>query len=190
MPAAVAGGAVALVLLIILVLALTGNGDDTDLAQVPPSTDTTAPSTTTTVPSTTTSRATTTTAQTTSTTAEPGPRVTSRAEAQLFMVSKGYLPTSGNGYDDDNTLNVLVGSRPGGGQLAFFFADDRALGTDTSSPSASIDLVDQSSDTVTLAYAVYDGTSAQPTGKVPVRYRYDGAKVTPLDAIPSRRNPA
>lgn len=103
--------------------------------------------------------------------------------------SRGYEPVDTTGFDMTRTLQVIVaeGASPGAGQMfAFFFVDGEPIGTDTAAPSASIGLEWQDAATVALAYGIYEPEDANccPTGWQTVRYRWDGDRLSPLDAIP------
>jgi hypothetical protein len=112
-------------------------------------------------------------------------------EAQQRVRAEGFDPVDPETYKPGSTLRVLLGVKTGSAtsynQQAFFFVGGRYLGTDTKSVSAGIRYEGQTDDTVTLAYALYD--SGDPNccpsgGTARVHYRWNGSRLTPLDAIP------
>jgi hypothetical protein len=117
----------------------------------------------------------------------------SRALAGALAVLKraGYAPISTATYNPEDALRVLVGARPGveegHRQQAFFFLDERYLGTDSSSPSGSISVVGSGVDEVTLAYALYrphDPPCCASGGSVQVRFTLNNGALQPSRALP------
>jgi hypothetical protein len=108
------------------------------------------------------------------------------------VAEKGYQVNTAVNYNPAGTLHVLTGfqvpTADARNQNAFFFADGaQFLGTDTADTSAAIDVIDQTSDTVTLSYTLYnpDDPMVAPTaGTANVRFFFDGVSLTPLDPIP------
>jgi hypothetical protein len=100
----------------------------------------------------------------------------------------GYTPNDTSEYHPNQTLRVLIGTRTGspeeGEEQAFFFVDERYIGTDSKQPSAQIHVVSQSDTEVTLAYSL-SSTSGAPAGQADVRFQLDNGQLTPLDPIPS-----
>jgi LppP/LprE lipoprotein len=99
----------------------------------------------------------------------------------------GYTPIDSADYHPNQTLAVLVGSRAGAGSQAFFFVDGKFIGTDTSTPSASINVLSQGDTEVTLGYPLYraQDTPGSPSGgEARVRFQLNDGKLTPLDSIP------
>jgi LppP/LprE lipoprotein len=103
----------------------------------------------------------------------------------------GFTAVSEAAYHAGQTLRVLIGTRNsatgGQDQQAFFFDDGRYLGTDTSQPSASIDVVSQSDTEVTLAYSLYrprDARCCPEGGRASVRFTLDNGSLQALDPIP------
>jgi hypothetical protein len=120
-------------------------------------------------------------------------KATGEATAAAVAVVKthGYTPDDTADYHPNQTLRVLVGTRTGSGdgydQRAFFFVDGRYIGTDSSSPSASVRVVSQGDTEVTLAYPLYrphDPLCCPGGGQVTVRFQLDNGKLVPLDPIP------
>jgi hypothetical protein len=93
-------------------------------------------------------------------------------------------------YHSNQTLRVLIGSgssRGSHGQQAFFFEDGRYLGTDTSQPSAAVEVVSQADTEVTLAYPLYrphDSLCCPTGGRADVRFQLDNGTLQALDPIP------
>ena len=75
---------------------------------------------------------------------------------------------------------MLVGTRTGSGERAFFFVAGHYIGTDAKEPSAQIRVVSQSDTEVTLAYSL-SGAGREAN----VRFQLNNGKLTPLDPIPS-----
>jgi hypothetical protein len=173
--------ALPLAALALLALAGCGGGDARTSAAVE----------TTTVTRTVTVGATTTPAGTTSstpTTATPAAPLTLQAAEQL-LDQHGYAPLTERDWRPDQTLKVLIGIRRAQprAELAFFFAADRFIGTDTKDPSGAIEVTTQSDDRVTLGYGLYEAGDAlccASGGTRHVTYVWDGSKLTPQDAIP------
>ena len=73
-------------------------------------------------------------------------------------------------------------------QQAFFFVDGRYLGTDASTPSGQIAVVNQSDTEVTLAYSLYrssDPICCPGGGRAQVRFQLNNGRLTALDPIPA-----
>jgi hypothetical protein len=160
--------------------------------------------TATTAPTTSTAPAPTTTAggaaapSATHTAAEPAiaqPEANSEAEgldeAVAVLKAKGYTPNETSQYHSNQTLRVLVGTRAGSSdgydQQAFFFVNDRYIGTDAKEPSATVKVVSQSDTEVTLAYPLYrqgDPLASPSGGQATVRFQLNDGKLTPLNPIP------
>ncbi|MCX5182608.1 LppP/LprE family lipoprotein [Streptomyces sp. NBC_00268] len=89
------------------------------------------------------------------------------------------------------TLRVLVGVKEPGDSytnFAFFFVGKRYLGTDSTNPSARMQVVKQTKDTVAVKYTLYrpDDALADPSGgNTTVRYKWTGVKLMPLDPVPT-----
>ncbi len=112
--------------------------------------------------------------------------------ALAVLHARGFAALDTGQYHNDDTLRVLVGARQGSSdghaQQAFFFVDGRYLGTDTSQPSAQIQVVGQGDTDVTLAYSLYrahDSLCCPSGGRATVRYQLDNGRLVPLDPIPS-----
>src|ERR1700691_2920535 len=76
------------------------------------------------------------------------------AAAIATVKARGYTPNDTSEYHPNQTLRVLTATRTGSAdgydQRAFFFVDDRYIGTDSSQPSASVRVVAQSDTEVVL----------------------------------------
>jgi hypothetical protein len=114
------------------------------------------------------------------------------ADAIATVEREGYDVTDTNTYDPSYTVRVLIGIRKGSAtayaQKAFFFLGSRYLGTDTKNESAGIDYAGQEDLTVSLTYALYrpeDPNCCPAGGEKTVRYHWNGARLIPLDGIPS-----
>lgn len=110
--------------------------------------------------------------------------------AVATVEQQGYVPNDTAQYNSSQTLRVLIATKSGTNgaytQQAFFFVDDKYIGTDASQPSASIALVTQSATEVVLEYGLYD-TAQAPTGHATVHFQLDNGKLAPLDPIPPAR---
>lgn len=103
----------------------------------------------------------------------------------------GFTASDTSTYNPDHTLRVLVGKRTGSSdgyaQQAFFFADERYLGTDASAASAAIKVVSEADTEVTLAYALYrpnDSLCCPSGGEANVRFQLNNGRLQALDPIP------
>ena len=96
------------------------------------------------------------------------------AAATAVVQAHGYSATNTSTYHPNQTLRVLIGTRPGSGQQAFFFVDGRYIGTDTKEPSANLSVAGQSETEVTLAYP----------GQAKVTFQLNNGKLVPLGSIP------
>lgn len=103
----------------------------------------------------------------------------------------GFVPSDTSTYDPEHTLRVLVGTRTGSSDgyshQAFFFEDERYLGTDASAPSAAMKVVSEADTEVTLAYSLYrphDPLCCPSGGETKVRFQLDNGRLQALDPIP------
>jgi hypothetical protein len=166
------------------------------------STATTAPTATTTTPTSTTPTTTAGGASgPTTTRTAPAPAFTHKtttttteglSAAEAVLQAKGFSANATSEYHPNQTLRVLIGTRTGSsvgnGQQAFFFVDERYIGTDAKQPSASIHVVSQSDTEVTLAYSLSSsasGGAGSAAGQATVRFQLNNGKLTPLDPLPS-----
>jgi len=178
--ALVAGGTGAAVVAIV-----SGGGDSGSSTSA--ATQTTSSSTTT--PTTSTSTATATATATTT-----APATTTQpplSDAEAVLAKQGYQDADPGTYDQHQSLAVLIGIRTGSAdataQRAFFFADGRFIGTDTSDDSAGVRVGYQRPPVIDLQYALYrpkDPQCCATGGKATVRYQWNGTKLEPLDPIP------
>jgi hypothetical protein len=102
--------------------------------------------------------------------------------------SRGFDVLNKRTWKPDDTLQVLIGKSSSGGELAFFFVDGQYLGNDSTDASAKLRVRKTDDLEVTLAYGVYSPGDEQekPTGEpVLVHFRYEGGRVTPVEAIPA-----
>ncbi|HUA73624.1 MAG TPA: LppP/LprE family lipoprotein [Solirubrobacteraceae bacterium] len=111
--------------------------------------------------------------------------------AATVVRAHGYTPNDTSEYHSDQALRVMVGTRTGSAdgyqQQAFFFVNDRYLGTDTKLPSASVKVVSQGDTEVTLGYALYrpkDPLVNPSGGEARVTFQLNNGKLTPLGTIP------
>ena len=113
------------------------------------------------------------------------------SQAESVLQAKGYTAGETSQYHPNQALRVLVGTRTGSsdgyGQQAFFFVNDRYIGTDTKEPSATVKVLSQNDTEVTLAYPLYrpDDPLASPSGgQATVHFQLNDGKLTPLGTIP------
>jgi len=123
--------------------------------------------------------------------AQQGSDTEGLSAATALLRAKGFTATDPSDYHPSQTLRVLIGTRTGssGGhdQQAFFFVNGRYVGTDTSQPSATLRVVEQSDTQVTLAYPLYrkgDPLCCPSGGQATVRFQLNNGTLTPLNAIP------
>jgi LppP/LprE lipoprotein len=124
---------------------------------------------------------------------QPG-EVAANAEAEVaadVVTAHGYAPLDISDYHPSQTLRVLLGTRTGSAdgydKRAFFFLDNRFLGTDSAQPSASIAIVGQSDTEVVLAYALYrshDPLCCPSGGQAVVHFQLDNGTLVPLQPLP------
>lgn len=115
----------------------------------------------------------------------PEQRAERRAAADQLR-GQGYEPVSLKAYDPDQTLRVLLGEPTAAaqaagaapGRRAFFFVDGRFIGTDAPEPSARLQILEQTENTVTLRYGLNTGERAR------VRFKWSAGTLTPQAPIP------
>lgn len=95
----------------------------------------------------------------------------------------GFTAEDTSDYHPEQTLRVLVGSRSGSGQQAFFFVDGHYLGTDAKQPSTSIKVSGQNDTEVTLTYPLYRAHAATG-GQATVHFQLNNGRLVPLNTIP------
>lgn len=159
-------------------------------APAPANTQTTAPSTTEQSTSTTRTAPAPAFTKTSTQTGETATNAEADAAADI-VTAHGYTPTDISDYHANQTLRVLIGSRAGSNdgreQRAFFFLDDRYIGTDSSQASGSIQVVSQSDTEVALAYALYrprDSPCCPSGGQTTVHFQLNDGQLVPLQPIP------
>lgn len=106
--------------------------------------------------------------------------------AERILSARGDSPVEASTYHQGQTLTALVG-RASAGEQAFFFLGGRYIGTDASRPSASVQVVSEKEDEVTLSYGLYrsgDPEDAPSGGRAEVRFTLDDGKLEPTAAIP------
>jgi hypothetical protein len=109
-------------------------------------------------------------------------------QALAVVKTHGYTAGDTSVYHPEQTLRVLVGTREGHGQQAFFFVDGRYIGTDTSEPSAAVNVVSQNDTEVALAYPLYkpgDPPDRPSGGEATVHFQLNNGHLVALNPIPS-----
>jgi hypothetical protein len=112
------------------------------------------------------------------------------AAAVATIKSQGYTPNDTSEYHPQQTLRVLTATHAGAGgsyeQRAFFFVDDRYIGTDSSQPSGSVKVVSQGETSVTLSYGMYSSGDSLccPDSHATVRFQLNDGRLQALDQIP------
>ena len=110
------------------------------------------------------------------------------SSAIAVLRERGYTAVDTSDYHPSQALRLLIGTRTGYVQQAFFFVNGRFIGTDSSQPSATVKVLSQGDTEVTLAYSLYrrgDPQSSPTGGQAQVRFQLDNGKLVALDAIPS-----
>ena len=118
------------------------------------------------------------------------------AQELATIRDQGYVVCDTSTYLPGGALHVLIGvlenSEDSFTQLAFVFVGDAYLGTDSISPSASITVVSQTANTVTLSYAMYrpnDQMCCPSAGEAIVTSDWDGTTFAPRVDIPPTDGP-
>ncbi len=109
-------------------------------------------------------------------------------QAMAVVKAHGYTAGDTSVYHPEQTLRVLVGTREGHGQQAFFFVDGRYIGTDASEPSAAVNVVSQSDTEVALVYPLYkpgDPPNHPSGGQTIVHFQLNNGRLVALNPIPS-----
>ncbi len=116
---------------------------------------------------------------------------TEATTAAAVVSAHGYTAGDLSDYHANQTLRVLIGTRTGAtdpyNERAFFFLGNHYLGTDSTEPSASVDVVGQSDTEVTLTYALYrahDSLCCPSGGLATVHFQLNNGQLVPLDPIP------
>jgi hypothetical protein len=107
--------------------------------------------------------------------------------AEAVLHSHGYTAADPSQYHEGQALRILIGSRTGDQEQAFFFINGRFIGTDTKEPSGDIQLIAQSDTEVTLGYGLYrqgNPLCCPGAGVAKVRFQLDNGLLTTLDPIP------
>jgi len=101
------------------------------------------------------------------------------------LARHGFAAVSSATYGPPDTLHVLIGRAPGGGERAFFFNEGQFIGTDSPQPSARIVVVSHGDSEATLAYAVYAAGARTPSGERRVSFALDMGQLSALGPLPS-----
>jgi hypothetical protein len=113
-----------------------------------------------------------------------------RADAVDYVRTQGFTTLKASDYDPKAKLRVLIGRPVGdaaGGHTAFFFTKAGFIGKDAEGTSTLLKISKRGKSTVTLSYGVFrPGETLKPTGRKRVRFKLDGAVLTPLDTIPTQ----
>jgi hypothetical protein len=99
----------------------------------------------------------------------------------------GYTVADPGEYHDGQALRVLIGSRTGDQEQAFFFVNSRYIGTDAKEPSGEIRVIAQSDTEITLGYGLYKPGNAlccPAGGLAKVRFQLNDGLLTTLDPLP------
>lgn len=173
------GGVAALLAVFIAIVAMiTGGGGDDDLGLVTATPTPTATPTQTSTPKPT----------------PTPPPLTSEQKAQRdaavgILESRGFKPVKLRTYRGDHTLRVLIGkpaSGAKGGRMAFFFAEDRYIGNDSSETSYRLSVAKQRKLRTTLRYGLFSpgDEACCPSETRTVRFMWDGERLQPLEIVP------
>lgn len=121
------------------------------------------------------------------------PSLATRQGALALVRRKGYTPVGADAWSNGASLSAFV-ARPAvsmvGGYDAriFFFRAGRYLGVDSVTSSGEASIIWRDADTVAVMYVLYrrDDPWCCPTGGgAIVRFHWNGARLVPLDRIPS-----
>ena len=113
-----------------------------------------------------------------------------RRWAESVVGANGYQVVNPDRYSARQRLRYLLGANPARSKMRvfFFLGDRRWLGTDSSEPSARVAVAHSDVNSVQVTYSLYrpsDPDSAPSAGTKTVTFRWNGSRLTPLDAIPS-----
>jgi hypothetical protein len=115
-----------------------------------------------------------------------------RSAAIAVVARQGYTVSGASSYRADQTLRVLVGTTgrktTGRVQRAFFFVNERYIGTDAGTPSAAVSVVGQDDTSVTLSYRLFrprDPLCCPTGGRRSVRFALDNGRLAPGGPIPT-----
>ena len=97
-----------------------------------------------------------------------------RQTAADLVESKGFEVVRLRDYDPRRRLRVLIGEDTAGNRMAFFFVDDLYIGNDRTRTSPGLKVKRAGNIQVTLTYE----------GGTDVRFRWDGTRLAPQDALP------
>ncbi len=113
------------------------------------------------------------------------------AAAATVVAAHGYTAGDLSDYHANQTLRVLIGTRTGAtdpyNEHAFFFLGNHYLGTDSTEPSASVNVASQSDTEVTLTYGLYrahDSLCCPSGGSATVHFQLNNGQLVPLEPIP------
>jgi hypothetical protein len=113
-----------------------------------------------------------------------------RADAVDYVRTQGFTTLKAADYNPKARLRVLIGRPVGdaaGGHTAFFFTKTGFVGKDAQGTSTVLKISRQTSSTITLSYGVFKpGETLKPTGRKRVRFKLEGAILTPLDTVPAQ----
>jgi hypothetical protein len=101
------------------------------------------------------------------------------------LARHGFAAVSSATYGAADTVHVLIGRAPGGGERAFFFNEGQFIGTDSSQQSARIIVVSHGDSEATLAYDVYAPGASTPSGQRRVSFALDMGRLSALGPLPS-----
>ncbi len=110
------------------------------------------------------------------------------AGAKEVVEAHGYTVADPAEYHESQALRVLIGSRTGDRELAFFFVNSRYIGTDAKEPSGDIQVIAQSDTEVTLGYGLYkpgNSLCCPGGGVAKVTFQLNDGLLTTLDPLPA-----
>jgi hypothetical protein len=113
-----------------------------------------------------------------------------RKDAIDEVRTQGFTTLKTTDYNPKAKLRVLIGRPVGdaaGGHTAFFFTKDGFIGKDAQGTSTVLKIAKATSSTITLSYGVFKpGETLNPSGRKRVRFKLEGAVLTPLDTVPTQ----
>lgn len=109
------------------------------------------------------------------------------AGARAVVEAHGYSVAEPAQYHESQALRVLIGSRTGDQEQAFFFVNSRYIGTDAKEASGDIRVIAQSDTEITLGYELYKPGNAlccPAGGLAKIRFQLNDGLLTTLDPLP------
>ncbi len=114
------------------------------------------------------------------------------SQAVDIIKKEGYEVFNTDTFNPNSDFSVLIGikkdSADGYTQKAFFFNKNNYLGTDSKTPSITINYLWNKDNIIALKYQLYnkdDALCCSTAGNATVRFQWNGVTFKPLDKIPT-----